>query len=267
MRVARTGCTPVKGARHQALESVTLTPAGVVGDRAFCLVDPARDRCLRTVEQPALLRASAEWADGVLTVDLPSGRVSGRPEPAGTRTVDYWGRATEVEVVAGPWAAAYADHLGCEVLLVACPPGAVVYGAAVTVVTRASLDRLADEVGERVDAARFRATIELDGDLRPWQEDGWVGRRLRVGRAELVVRDVVTRCAVVDHDPHTGLRDLPLLSTLPRIRPRRDPVFGVEADVVVPGEIAAGDRAELVADPRARGVPAAPARTPRPGRR
>ena len=183
-----------------------LTSAGPRGDREFCLLDPASDRCLRTVENPSLVRANASRDGTVLSVELPSGTVVGEPVLTGElRTVDYWGRTTPVEVVAGPWAAAYSAHLGREVLLAASPPGAVVYGASVTLVTSASLARLADVVGADVDAARFRATFQLDGDdLGPFSEEGWLGRRVRIGTAEVQVRQVVPRCAVIDLDPALG---------------------------------------------------------------
>ncbi len=82
----------------------------------------------------------------------------------------------------GPWAALFSAHLGREVALVSAPPGQVVYGGAVTMVTGASVRALAARLGAPVDSARFRATIEVDGpDLPPYAEDAWMGRRLRVG--------------------------------------------------------------------------------------
>ncbi|MGH3333506.1 MAG: MOSC N-terminal beta barrel domain-containing protein, partial [Nocardioidaceae bacterium] len=71
MRIERIGFTPLKGCRHAERGSVDLTPEGPAGDRVFCLVDPARGRVLRTVENPTLLQCAAGWRDGVLTVDLP----------------------------------------------------------------------------------------------------------------------------------------------------------------------------------------------------
>src|SRR5689334_3127296 len=61
VQVERIGFTPVKGGRHVAHESVSLDATGPVGDRAFCLVDPARARVLRTVENPSLVRTVAHW--------------------------------------------------------------------------------------------------------------------------------------------------------------------------------------------------------------
>lgn len=244
MRVARIGFTPLKGGRHRAHGSVVLTATGPLGDRAFCLVDPALDRCLRTVENPTLLQTSASWDGVVLSARLPSGTVAGEPVRTGeVRRVDYWGRTAVLEVVEGPWAAAYSAHLGREVVLAATAPGEVVYGGSVSLVTTGSLARLADEVGASVDGARFRATFEVDtGGLESHVEDGWVGRHVRLGAAEVRVRGLVPRCAVIDHDPASGIRDLDLLKALAgRRRGEEGVVFGVDAEVTVPGRVTTGD--------------------------
>lgn len=247
MEVARLGLTPVKGARHRALGSVELAASGPVGDRVFALVDPVADRCLRTIENPSLLHARAAWDGRRLEVALPSGTVAGTPEPTGeVREVDYWGRTVTASVVDGPWADAYAALLGRPVVLVRCAPGDVVYGGAVTLVTSASLARLSEEVGAPVSAARFRSTVEVGGDLAPHEEDGWVGRRLRLGTAEVVVRARVPRCAVIDLGPDTGTADLPLMKALAAYRLEGGEVcFGVDASVVVPGTVTVGDRVSL----------------------
>jgi uncharacterized protein YcbX len=251
VHVERIGFTPVKGGRHRTQESVTLAVTGPVGDRRFCLVDPAVDRCLRTVENPTLLQTSASWDGEVLSVDVPGGTMTGAPLPTGeVRTVDYWGRVVTVELVEGPWAAAYSTHLGREVVLAGVAPGEVVYGSSVTLVTNASLARLSELVGERVDGARFRATFQVaGGELSPHEEDDWVGRRLRLGTAEVEVRGVVPRCAVIDLDPASGARDLSLMSTLAEYRPGRGEIaFGIDAVVTVPGRVRTADPVGLTDD-------------------
>ena len=248
MRVARIGLTPVKGARHQSLESLELALEGPVGDRVFCLVDRARGRVLRTVENPTLVQAVARWEAGVLSVDLPGSTVEGVPTPTGeTLAVDYWGRTAHVEEISGPWAEAFSDHLGEDVVLARAErPGEVVYGASVTVLTTASLALLAERVGRDVDSARFRSTLLLHGAGAPHEEDTWVGRELRVGRAYLRVRGTVPRCAVVDIDPETGERDVRVLKTLGGYRQiERDVHFGVDAVVVAPGDVRVGEAVEL----------------------
>lgn len=248
MDVARIGFAPIKGSRHRSHSSVRLTTGGPVGDRAFCLIDPQVDRCLRTIDHPALLSTRASWDGTALSVALPSGDVVAAPSTTGDRrAVDYWGRRVTVEVVDGPWAEAFTAHLGRPVLLAAASPGDVVYGGAVTIVTSASLQQLAAEVGVPVEAARFRATFQLEGDVRPFDEAGWIGRSLRLGGAVVRVRHLVPRCRVIDLHPATGVRDLDLVPALARLH-GQGATFGVDAEVLVPGEVTTGDVASLAPD-------------------
>lgn len=246
MRVARVGFTPLKGGRHRTHESVRLAADGPVGDRAFCLVDAVTDRCLRTVENPTLLQAGVSWDGTVLSVELPTGTVAGEPVSTGVvRDVDYWGRTQQARVMDGPWAGALSEHLGRDVLLASFTPGDVVYGAPVSLVTDASVARLAEVVGAPVDAARFRATFQLGGDLEPHAEDGWIGRRLTLGTAEIEIRSLIPRCAVIDLDPAAGVPDLRLLKALGGYRRDQQLGFGVDAVVTVPGRVSVGDEAAL----------------------
>lgn len=252
MHVARVGFTVLKGGRHVARPTSELTGSGAVGDRTFCLVDPARDRVLRTVENPTLVQVVADVDGGRLRLELPTGTVVGAPEPtAEVRTVDYWGRDADVELLAGPWAAALSEHVGYAVVL-ARPTraGAVIYGGSVSLVTTSSMSRLERELGRPVGSERFRATYLLDtGDLPPHVEDSWVGREIRLGTARVRVRGVVPRCAVVDLDPASGARDVPVLRALGGYRRGDGEIcFGVDAEVTAPGRVDVGDRAELGRD-------------------
>jgi uncharacterized protein YcbX len=252
VHVSRIGYASVKGTRHLSRPDVELTADGPLGDRQFCLVDRARGRVLRTVENRRLLATSADWDGRVLTTSLPgdtagttAGTVSGVPEPTGEKLeLDYWGRPALVEVLAGPWAAAYSAFLGTDVALVrAARPGEVVYGAPVSLVTTSSLERLAQEAGGPVDAAQLRATFTVDTDGEPAHvEDGWSGRRLRIGEAEVEVRGPIPRCAVVDLDPATGERHLDVLRALGGYRRvLAEVVFGVDAVVTRPGRVFVDD--------------------------
>lgn len=248
MRIERIGFTPLKGARHRPHDAVQLATDGPVGDRVFCLVDPARGRVVRTVENPSLVRATASWDAGVLSVDLPGSTVEGAPTPTGeVLKCDYWGRSAAVEIVEGPWAEAFSDYLGYDVLLArSVNAGEVVYGASVTLLTTASMRLLSERVGREVDSASFRSTFLLDSDEEPHAEDSWVGRVVRLGDATVLVRGTVPRCAVVDIDPGTGLSAARVLKTLAGYRLVDQEVhFGVDAVVVEPGAVRVGDHADL----------------------
>jgi uncharacterized protein len=247
MRIESIGYATLKGTRHLPRETVDLALDGPVGDRVFCLLDPVRERVLRTVENPSLLRAVARWDAGVLSVDLPGSTVEGRPSPTGEVVkADYWGRRAALEVVEGPWAQAFSHHLGREVVLArAVTPGEIVYGAAVTLLGTGSLDLLSESLGGSVSSARFRATCVVETD-EPHAEDSWVGREVRLGGATVLVRGRVPRCAVVDLDPETGRGGAPVLRALAGYRrDDREVHFGVDAVVVDPGAVRTGDRAEL----------------------
>jgi uncharacterized protein YcbX len=222
----------------------------------FCLVDPDRGRVLRTVENPLLMQAVAAWDGEVLTVSLDGRTLTGTPAATGeTVELDYWGRAARIEIVDGPWTAAFSDHLGYDVRLGRVPrAGEVVYGASVSLLGTGSLrelaTRLAGGLAGPLDSARFRGTFLVDtGSLGPHAEDDWLGHRLRLGEAVVEVRNLVPRCAVIDSDPVTGRRDLPVLKTLAGYRHRGEDILaGVDAVVVRPGVVSTGDRVELEKD-------------------
>jgi MOSC domain-containing protein len=244
VHVSRIGLTPVKGTRHADRRSVDLTDGGPAGDRVFCLVDTARRRVVRTVENPTLMVTCASWDAGVLRTVLPTGSVEGSPLPSGeVREVDYWGRVVALEVVAGPWAAAFSEFLGYDVVLARAPQaGDVVYGGSVSLVASSSLRRLSEKLGAEVDQTQFRATFTVTSDEEPADvEDSWIGSRLRIGDAEVEVHSGLPRCAVVDLDPATGRQRAPVLRTLAGYRRAgAEILFGVDASVTRPGRVEVG---------------------------
>ncbi|CUR57231.1 LigA [metagenome] len=233
--VRAAGFSPVKGMRHLALPSVELDALGPVGDRSWCLVDVAARRVLRTVQHPSLLSVVARVEGDELSLTLPSREslVAPAPPTGETVTYDYWGRAVPLALVDGPHASMASDFLGRDVRLAAAPRGGVVFAAPVTIVGTASLDAVGAE------AARFRATLVVETD-EPWVEDSWLGTTFRAGDAELRIGGPIPRCAVIDHHPETGVKDVRLLKELVGSRPTNsagEPMFGVYAEVVRPGTV------------------------------
>jgi len=207
----------------------------------------AARRVLKTVQNPSLVAVRSSWDGSRLTMALPSGETAtSAVATTGERIVcDYWGRPASLDLMDGPHAALASSYLGGDVRLAAAPPGAVVYGAPVTLVSLASLRELADSLGRPAlaeEPARFRPTVVLD-DLEPWAEESWVGRTVRLGEAAVRVNALVPRCAVIDLDPASGVANAPVLKALAARPdpPAPDLPFGVDAFVVSSGEVRPGD--------------------------
>lgn len=256
MRVEALGYAAVKGTRHLPREQVDVTAHGVAGDRRWCLVDLDRAEVLRTVRHPSLMALVAEPretdAGPALRLAAPGlDAVDGPLRPSGeTVTCDYWGRAVPLSLLDGPHAALASAWLGRPVRLAEAPPGAVVYGGAVSLVAAASVAALS------LPASRFRATIVVAG-AEAFGEAGWVERDLEVGGAVVRPRTRTPRCAVVECHPETGTRDAPVLEALLRRETASSagaPPLGVDGDVVVPGPVRVGDTVR-VRRPAAGGAP------------
>ena len=116
----------------------------------------------------------------------------------------------------------------------------------VTLHGRGSLEALAVALGSEVSELRFRSNIAIDG-LEPWEEQRWIGRKIRIGAVEFDVVKPKTRCLATHANPETGERDLPILATLTREIGQQNPTFAV---AMLPrcagGQIHVGDRVTLL---------------------
>jgi uncharacterized protein YcbX len=109
--------------------------------------------------------------------------------------------------------------------------------------SNASLDALAGAAGaDAVDGRRFRQNLYLSG-ASSHEEDEWLGREVRVGRALVRVKIRDSRCAVTTHSPETGEIDMNTLKIIASYRTDqpKEANFGVYCTVVEPGEAAVGD--------------------------
>lgn len=97
----------------------------------------------------------------------------------------------------------------------------------ITLHSRASLASVATAVGDPgLDELRFRSNVVIDG-VAPWEEQSWVGRKLRIGSVLFAVVKPKVRCLAIHANPQTGRRDLPLLATLKNVFAQPEPVFAV----------------------------------------
>jgi hypothetical protein len=96
----------------------------------------------------------------------------------------------------------------------------------VTLHGRGSLQALQTALGTEVSELRFRSNIAVDG-LAAWEEQNWIGRKIRIGAVEFDVIKPKTRCLATHANPLTGERDLPILTTLTQKIGQENPTLGV----------------------------------------
>jgi len=242
---------PVKGFALLHPDEVELGPDGVSTNRRFYVAELDGTR-LRSSKTDWLCRFRAEYdAEAeALRVRLPDGtEVEGSAAENGQRIrSDFNGRDVEASIVDGPWTEALSTEAGKLVRLARVVRPATSYDHVASLISEASLDRLAEQASDAVDGRRFRMLFTLAG-CEAHEEDGWNGRLLRVGDAVLRAGGPIERCAVTTRDPDTGERDLDTLRLIRDYRgvsDRQTVDFGVYADVVEPGRVRTGDPVELL---------------------
>jgi uncharacterized protein YcbX len=184
-----------------------------------------------------------------LRLEFPDGRVLEDEVVLGPVVqTSFYSQPVPAALVEGPWSEALSDVVGKPVRLVeAGEDSAVDRGAraAVSLISQASLERLASEGDlDDVDARRFRMLIEVNG-LEAHAEDSWVGQTVRAGQALIRFEGHVGRCAITTRNPTTGVVDVPTLKLLGRYRrdeETTEPVaFGIYGRVLEPGLVRVGD--------------------------
>ncbi len=253
VKVAWLYVAPVKGLAIEARDHVELGLGGVKDDRRFCLVgeDGHMLNGKRLGPVTAIGARFDPATDGLELRMAGDVRVGGTVSIGEPIRVAIYGHEAPGHLVEGPWTAALTEQLGRTVRLVRLDEPGNGYDraderAGATLLSLASLERLADEAGVEgpVDPRRFRMLIGIDG-ATAHEEDGWIGRRVRVGKAVVVPGGNVGRCRVTTLDPDTGTRDLETLDVLARYRrdvPSTEPLsFGIWARVERAGGVALGD--------------------------
>jgi uncharacterized protein len=244
IRVTALRTTPVKGFPQRDCDQLELEPDGITADRRFVILD-GRDHVLYAADLPEFLDASADWDGRLLTLALPDGtRVSAEPEIGEQRTYrTSGGREVPVALVDGPFADALERIAGRPLRLAATPVGRGSPGP-VTLISEATVDRLAAELGvAALDHRRFKMSVTVSG-CEEHTEDTWSGGRIRIGEVELEVGGQVPRCVLTTRDPDTGVRDLDTLRTILAYRAPMETgeaPLGVYATVVTPGTVRLGD--------------------------
>ena len=227
---------PVKSMAGEDLDALALDGFGATGDRTHAVFDVFKGAPRRVNAEllPRLLAWAAAYP-GTAGDELVRERT---PQPLVTAP-DGAARTWDDPALAG----ALAEDLGRPVTLARETRGQQDRPATVHVTVGASLRALGEALGAGVDVHRFRSNVHLELDAEPWAEHDWIGRRLRVGAAELEIVEGCVRCAIPTRDPQTQDRWPQLLRLLAH---ERATTFGVIARALEPAVVRAGDRATLL---------------------
>ena len=230
---------PVKSCRGTRVDTATVQPWGLEGDRRWMLVDDAGD-VVTAREHPRLLLARpALRPDGGLDLTHPDAAPLTVAAPdAPLVPVQIWKSRLPAAIASDEAHAWFSKIAGIALRLVhlddptrrrinpdfSRPTDRVSFadGYPLLLATTASLDALNDLIaaGPRPEEGplpmtRFRPNVVVAG-AQAWEEDGW--RRLRIGQAEFRAVKGCNRCVMTMIDPDTLAKNKEPIATLARHR-------------------------------------------------
>jgi uncharacterized protein YcbX len=257
---------PVKSMLGEELGAALVTERGVLGDRAYALVDTGTGKVASAKNPrrwPTLFEFRAAFTAEpdagkpmpAVNVDLPDGGkatsaqadIDARLSQAVGRTVRLARTPTPGAVAEGYWP----DHDWLaqrdEVFEFPLPPGTFFDGATIHLVTTATLQRLRELApASRFDVARFRANLVIAATATGFVENDWIGRTLQVGAARLRVDGPCPRCIMTTLAQGDLPKDPHVLRTAVQANSGN---VGVYATVVQAGRVQRGDMVKI--DPSA----------------
>jgi len=227
MRVTQLWRYPVKSMRGEELTSTRFARGGIPFDRRFAWIDdsadsPRRGKPLTATQHPAMLGYGASVLESSVVVAAPGGPVMAVTKPG--------------------IAALLASVTGCRLILREDSSGANHDEADVLVINEASARQFAQEWGQPVDVRRFRPNVIVSGDVA-FEEESWIGRKLKVGGAVLEVVAPCVRCSITTMEPETLVSDPSFLRLMAQ---RHRACFGVYCTVSKPGDAGLGDDCALL---------------------
>jgi uncharacterized protein YcbX len=250
IRVSKISIAPVKALGLTHPEEVELGPRGVAENRRFLLLDEG-GRHINGMKFGPLVAITPEYdsAAETLVLRFPDGHtVRGEIQLGDAYAAKVDTRQIPVREVLGDYSEAISELAGKPLWLVrAEQPGDAVDRERypVSLMSTSSLE----ELRPGLDGRRFRMLFEVDG-VETWEEDSWLGGRLRVGEAVVALEEHVGRCAITTQDPDRGVRDFDTLRRLLELRGKNPDTgevdFGVCGGVAEPGRVRVGDPVEVV---------------------
>jgi uncharacterized protein YcbX len=235
---------PIKSMLGEALEFCALTERGLIGDRAFAVVDE-EDGKVASAKNPRkwakLFGCRAEYVESppAVRIALPDGAEINADDPEIEATLSrFLERKTVLQktavsppVIEELWLDGSPDGRAVtdETIALGSPVGTFFDYAVVHLVTSATLDHLSHLYPQgRFDERRFRPNFLVsiaDGESG-FVENGWVGKNLAIGDSvHLAVTDPCPRCVMTT----LAQDDLPADPGILRTAARHNSLIGGEA--------------------------------------
>jgi len=236
---------PVKSMMGEQLNAVHVTQRGLLGDRAYALMDPATGAvasakdarrfgklfdCLATFVEPPRFGATLP----MVRITLPNGEFVVSSEP---NAVELLSRAFQL-----PVALAFSPPENPESENIAAPgltsresslSGPFFDAAPVHLLTTTTLDRLQEEYPRgRFEVRRFRPNIVVEPTtgLRGFVENDWIGKSVRLGDAvKLKIIGPCPRCVMTTLRQGDLPRDPGILQTIAQHTPKLNTESGVSS--------------------------------------
>lgn len=269
---------PVKSMLGARISHATLAHNGIGNDRLWALRDEVRGAIAsgRKVRGLPQLAASYTGSDHTVTITMPDGQtVSSTDADANERlsaavghsvslwpsqpssNSDFYRRGApdstdimlELRTIFGRLDDEPLPDLSVfppEMMEFEYPPGNFFDCYPLMIMTTSALRALRAALPDsQIDERRFRPSLVIDtGDAPGHPEFDWVGRRMRIGNAEVQIGSACPRCGMVTRQ---FAADLPAdTDVLRHIVRDLDQNVGVYATVMRVGSISAGDSVELV---------------------
>lgn len=241
---------PVKGLSPEAMDGVALrTGQTLPADRRYAIengpsgFDPATPEFLPKIkflmlmrnERLAALQTRYDPASHILTIQHQSREVArgDLESAAGRAAIEGFFATTFAKDLRGPPRLLRAEgHSFSDVAR-----------KVVSIINLASVADLERILDRPVHPLRFRANLYIAG-WPAWHEFASMGATLAIGDARLKIIKRIVRCAAVNVDPVSAVRDLQLPRTIMQNFGHDD--CGVYAEVIAEGDIAVGDPIRFV---------------------
>lgn len=263
---------PVKSMRGEELAAAEVTPHGLLGDRAYALIDNTDGKAATAKNPgkwPSMFAFRAEFFEApkqgtaipAVRITLPDGSAVGTAardcdqvlsrilNRSVTLAKAERGRISGVQTSLPAWSGKSEEYRldmewvdqGNSVQDFTLPTGTFFDGALVHLVTTATLARLHELYPTgRFEVPRFRpnVVVEMGNGAKGFVEQGWIGRTVTIGGVKLKITGSCARCVMTTLPQGDLQKDTGILKTAVQ---HNQGHVGVYAAVISEGMITRGD--------------------------